>query len=66
MRNEYDDNALFEEYAKMPRSKGGFCFELQVAEEAAPPKEMMDIPGMKDELRRPMMLSVKSIAKKAQ
>ncbi len=66
MRHEYDDNDFFEEYAKMPRSKGGFCFELQVAEEAAPPKEMMDIPGMKDELRRPMMLSVKSIAKKAQ
>ena len=66
MRHEYDDNDFFEEYAKMPRSKGGFCFELQVAEEAAPPKEMMDIPGMKDELRRPMMLSVKSSAKKAQ
>ena len=66
MRNEYDDNDFFEEYAKMPRNKGGFCFELKVAEEAAPPKEMMNIPGMKDELRRPMMLSVKSIAKKAQ
>ncbi len=66
MRNEYDDNDFFEEYAKMPRNKGGFCFELKVAEEAAPPKEMTDIPGMKDELRRPMMLSVKSIAKKAQ
>lgn len=66
MRNEYDNNDFFEEYAKMPRSKGGFCFELQVAEEAVPPKEMMDIPGMKDELRRPIMLSVKSIAKKAQ
>ena len=41
-------------------------FELKVVEEAEPPKEMMDIPGMKDELRRPMMLLVKSIAKKAQ
>ena len=40
-------------------------FELKVVEEAEPPKEMMDIPGMKDELRRPMMLLVKSIAKKA-
>ena len=28
------------------------------------PKEMMDIPGMEDELRRPMMLLVKAIAKK--
>ena len=27
-------------------------FELKVVEEAEPPKEMMDIPGMEDELRR--------------
>lgn len=40
-------------------------FELKAVEEAEPPEEMMDIPGMKDELRRPMMLLVKSIAKKA-
>lgn len=39
-------------------------FELKVVEEAEPPKEMMDIPGMKDELRRPMMLLVKAIAKR--
>lgn len=39
-------------------------FELEAAEEAEPPKEMMDIPGMKDELRRPMMLLVKGIARK--
>lgn len=39
-------------------------FELKVVEEAEPPKEMMDIPGMEDELRRPMMLLVKAIAKK--
>ena len=39
-------------------------FELKVVEEARPPAEMMDIPGMEDELRRPMMLLVKSIAKK--
>ena len=39
-------------------------FELKVVEEAMPPKEMMDIPGMKDELRRPMMLLVKAIARK--
>jgi len=37
-------------------------FELKTIEEAEPPKEMMDIPGMKDELRRPMMLLVKAIA----
>lgn len=39
-------------------------FELKVVEEAMPPKEMMDMPGMKDELRRPMMLPVKAIARK--
>ena len=35
-------------------------FEIQVMEEAVPPEEMMDIPGMEDELRRPMMLLIKA------
>jgi len=35
-------------------------FTLEYIEEAQPPKEMMDIPGMKDELRRPMMLLVRA------
>lgn len=35
-------------------------FELKAVEEAEPPEEMMGIPGMKDELRRPMMLLVKA------
>lgn len=35
-------------------------FELKVVEEAQPPEEMMHIPGMEDELRRPMMLLVKA------
>lgn len=39
-------------------------FELKAVEEARPPKEMMNIPGMKDELRRPMMLLVKAMAVK--
>ena len=39
-------------------------FELKAVEEAEPPEEMMEIPGMKDELRRPMMLLIKSIARK--
>lgn len=39
-------------------------FDIAAVEEAQPPKEMMDIPGMTDELRRPMMLLVKAIAKK--
>ncbi|MDO5406271.1 MAG: class I SAM-dependent methyltransferase [Eubacteriales bacterium] len=34
-------------------------FVIEAVQEAEPPKEMMDIPGMKDELRRPMMLLVK-------
>ena len=39
-------------------------YEIQAVEEAMPPKEMMNIPGMKDELRRPMMLLVKAKAMK--
>ena len=39
-------------------------FSLEVLEDVQPPKEMMHIPGMIDELRRPMMLLVKAIAKK--
>lgn len=35
-------------------------FTLRAVEEAQPPESMMDIPGMKDELRRPMMLLVKA------
>ena len=35
-------------------------FELKAVEEAEPPEEMMSIPGMKDELRRPMMLLIKA------
>ncbi len=39
-------------------------FEVKAVEEAQPPQEMMDLPGMEDELRRPMMLLVKAVAKK--
>lgn len=35
-------------------------FELEAVVEAEPPKEMMNLAGMKDELRRPMMLLVKA------
>ncbi|MCI8454737.1 MAG: class I SAM-dependent methyltransferase [Lachnospiraceae bacterium] len=35
-------------------------FGLETVEEAKPPEEMMRIPGMQDELRRPMMLLVKA------
>lgn len=34
-------------------------FQLEAVQEAVPPPEMMDIPEMSDELRRPMMLLVK-------
>ncbi|MCI9077931.1 MAG: class I SAM-dependent methyltransferase [Lachnospiraceae bacterium] len=39
-------------------------FELRTVEEAEPSEEMLDITGMKDELRRPMMLLVKAAVKK--
>lgn len=39
-------------------------FAIQALEEAVPPKEMMEIPGMADELRRPMMLLIKAKAEK--
>ena len=35
-------------------------FVLEAVEEAEPPEEMMGNPGMRDELRRPMMLLVKA------
>lgn len=38
-------------------------FELKAVKEAKPSEDMMNIPGMKDELRRPMMLLVKASKK---
>ena len=38
-------------------------FEIKAVIEAEPPEEMMDIPGFKDEMRRPMMLLVKAVKK---
>lgn len=35
-------------------------FQIEAVEEAMPPEEMMYIPGMRDEMRRPMMLLVKA------
>lgn len=37
---------------------------LEAIEEVKPPKEMMDLPEMENELRRPMMLLVKANIKK--
>ena len=39
-------------------------FELAAVEEAQPPEEMLALPGMQDELRRPMMLLVKALVRK--
>ena len=39
-------------------------FELLAVEEAQLSPEMLSVPGMKDELRRPMMLLVKSAVRK--
>ncbi len=36
-------------------------FSLQAVEEVTPPEEWLSIPGMEDELRRPMMLLVKAV-----
>ena len=36
-------------------------FRLEVVEEAVPDVHMMDIPGMADEMRRPMMLLIKAL-----
>lgn len=38
-------------------------FELQAVEEARPADDQLDIPGMRDELRRPMMLLVRARVK---
>ena len=36
-------------------------FRIQAVEEAEPSRETMDIPGMKDEMKRPMMLLVRAM-----
>ena len=38
----------------------GAGFAIEAVEEAEPPEEMMEIPGMADEMRRPMMLMIKA------
>ena len=40
-------------------------FALEAVEEAQPPEEMMALPGMQDELRRPMMLLIRAAVKKS-
>ena len=38
-------------------------FHLEHIIEPQPPEDMMDLPGMKDEMRRPMMLLVSAVKK---
>lgn len=40
-------------------------FQLEAVEEAQPPEDMMDLPGMVDEMRRPMMLLVRARKQKS-
>ena len=36
-------------------------FAITAVAEPMPPREMWDIPGMKDEMRRPMMLIIRAV-----
>ena len=45
----------------IPHASG---FAIDAVEEARPSQKMLDLPGMRDELRRPMMLLVKAVAQK--
>ena len=52
------DRHLPEEgFARKVRDREGYV--LEAVEEAQPPEELLDVPGMADELRRPMMLLVR-------
>ena len=57
--NKYDDNIFFQKYSQMSRSQQGLAGagEWETLRKL-PPEYMMDIPGMQDEMRRPMMLIV--------
>ncbi len=39
-------------------------FSLEQVVEPQPPEEMLDLPGMEDELRRPMMLLISAVKRK--
>lgn len=65
--NKYDDNIFFQKYSQMSRSQQGLAGAgewetlrkiINHIVEPQPPEYMMDIPGMQDEMRRPMMLIV--------
>ena len=50
--NICDDLTFFQAYGQMDRSRTGL-------EEAYPDPAMLELPGMRDEMRRPTMLLVK-------
>ena len=52
MGNICDDPTFFQAYGQMDRSRKGL-------EEAYPGPAMLELPGMRDEMRRPTMLLVK-------
>ena len=57
--NKYDDDIFFQKYSQMSRSQQGLAGagEWETLRKLLP-EYMMDIPGMQDEMRRPMMLIV--------
>ena len=57
--NKYDDNIFFQKYSQMSRLQQGLAGagEWETLRKLLP-EYMMDIPGMRDEMRRPMMLIV--------
>ena len=57
--NKYDDDIFFQKYSQMSRSQQGLAGagEWETLRKLLP-ENMMDIPGMQDEMRRPIMLIV--------
>ena len=61
--NKYDEEIFFQKYGGMLRSQRGLAGagewpELQKLLPDFSGKRVLDLPGMRDELRRPMMLLV--------
>ena len=63
MKNIYDQDSFFKAYAQMPRSReglGGAGEWYQQETLFLGEHVMMHLPGMKEEMRRPMMLLIKA------
>lgn len=64
--NRYDDEVFFKKYGEMTRSKKGLqgAGEWHALRKILPDfsgKKVLDLEGMKDEMRRPMMLLVAAV-----